>query len=154
MNSNVKAQIEQNLINAKGAPRKVDNTIDGECSGCGRCCTSILPLNDKEINNIKKYIRRNNINPINRNNNINQTEYIDVCPFLNEENRCNIQDYKPEICRKFMCNSSINNFNHIDKHIINMMSEFYPNEICFNQPDVEILNNIYQNKKAQVFGKK
>ena len=34
----------------------IDNTINGKCSMCATCCTSILPLSSEEINMIKKYI--------------------------------------------------------------------------------------------------
>ena len=45
-----------------------DYTINGECSGCGKCCTNILPLSQKEIQKIKSYIGQYKVTPVNRNN--------------------------------------------------------------------------------------
>lgn len=33
----------------------------GICSNCGRCCSDILPLDDKEIDEIFKYIDKHNV---------------------------------------------------------------------------------------------
>ena len=59
---------------------QINNTINGRCSSCGNCCSNILLLTDKEISKIKKYIKENNIKPVNRNSILNN-EYKDVCPF-------------------------------------------------------------------------
>jgi len=34
-----------------------DFTKDGKCSGCGQCCSSILPLSSSEIKEIRRYIK-------------------------------------------------------------------------------------------------
>ena len=38
---------------------------DGECSGCGNCCSNCLPVTADEIKIIKAYISRHNIKPEN-----------------------------------------------------------------------------------------
>ena len=84
---------------------KQDLSVNGKCvpEHCKcKCCTNILPLSDYEINKIKKYIRRNNITPINRSDLENDT-YVDVCPFLSEDYRCNIYIMRPEVCKYFRC---------------------------------------------------
>lgn len=46
-----------------------DFSINGKCSMCGECCGAILPVSEKEIKRIKKYVVEHNIkinvNPIN-----------------------------------------------------------------------------------------
>ncbi len=82
-----------------------DYTKYGECSGCGECCSRLIPLSSKEINTIKKYMQENNIK-INENKFPFAGEVIDMrCPFLNKEkeNRCTIYEVRPLICREFSC---------------------------------------------------
>ena len=81
-----------------------DFTKDGECSNCGQCCSDFLPVSAKEIQTIRRYIKRNNIKeqvhflPTAR-------PYIDmICPFRNNrEKRCEIYEVRPAICRDFRC---------------------------------------------------
>ena len=131
----------------------IDNTIEGECSGCGQCCTNILTLSDKEIHKIKTYIGKNKIVPINRCNLMTQ-QYSNVCPFLNSENKCNIYPVRPEICRRFVCSKYKNNeraYNYSDKKVINMLSTFsQKEEYQPNAPDVKELDAIFQAKKRKI----
>ena len=34
-----------------------DFSINGKCSMCGECCGAILPVSEKEIKRIKKYVK-------------------------------------------------------------------------------------------------
>ena len=36
-------------------------TVNEKCSSCGNCCSNILPMSSKEIDTIKKYIKKNEI---------------------------------------------------------------------------------------------
>jgi hypothetical protein len=38
-----------------------DFTDNGECVKCGNCCTNFLPMSDKEIKVIKRYIKKHKI---------------------------------------------------------------------------------------------
>ena len=38
-----------------------DKTQDGKCSNCGQCCSDLLPLSEKEVRAIKKYISEHHI---------------------------------------------------------------------------------------------
>ena len=40
---------------------ELDYTKDGKCVGCGACCSNILPVTDREIKNIKKYMNKHAI---------------------------------------------------------------------------------------------
>ena len=76
---------------------------DGECSGCGNCCSNCLPVTADEIKTIKAYISRHNIKP--ENHCRPEAKDIDwLCPFRDEKHkRCNIYDVRPSICKFFRC---------------------------------------------------
>lgn len=128
-------------------------TVDGKCpEGCHECCSCFLPLNDYEINKIKKTIRRNGIKAINRSN-IITGEFVDICPFVNDEGKCNIYVNRPEVCKRFKCDEDgTKAFNHADKRIVNMFTEFFPDSILpKDTPDAELIDGLYQEKKNKVY---
>lgn len=130
----------------------MDNTIDNKCSGCGKCCTNILAVSEKEIQKIKTYIGKNKIKPINHCN-ILENKYSNVCPFLNSENKCNIYPVRPEICKRFICSKYKNNdniFGHSDKNIVNMLEIFDKKSYQPNAPNVQELNEMYQEEKKKI----
>lgn len=47
----------------EGNVKITDNSICGNCSKCGECCTNFLPVTQKEINEIQKYVIENKIRP-------------------------------------------------------------------------------------------
>lgn len=84
-----------------------DYTQDGRCSGCGQCCSNFLPLSDREIEEIRKYIKKHHI--------AEQKHFVPTakptmdwtCPFLRDEEpkeKCAIYPIRPKICRVFQCN--------------------------------------------------
>lgn len=87
-----------------------DLTRKGKCTGCGECCSNILPLSDAEIKRIKEYVKLNNVKE--------QSHFIigmatkpkmDLsCPFMKAsgDKRCVIYDIRPAICRDYVCNKS------------------------------------------------
>lgn len=85
-----------------------DYTINGVCSNCGACCSNTLPLTDREIQTIRRYIRRNHIRE--------QKHFVPMagpvldltCPFRdNGTNTCTIYSVRPAVCRDFRCNKSL-----------------------------------------------
>lgn len=82
-------------------------TIDGKCSGCGQCCSALLPLSNKEINNIRKYIKKKNIKPCRHGVGSPRNIQLDLmCPFLDEskkDKKCLIYPARPQICKAFKC---------------------------------------------------
>lgn len=84
-----------------------DFTKDGECVGCGNCCSNLLPLSNMEIIEIKQYIKKHNIK---ERKHIAPTANptLDLtCPFLMDEkskDKCAIYPVRPKICRVFCCN--------------------------------------------------
>lgn len=84
-------------------------TKDGKCTGCGQCCSNVLPLTSGEIRQIKRYIKSHGIKeqkhtfpavlakPV---------AYDMTCPFLDdsrEKDKCTIYKVRPGICRCFLC---------------------------------------------------
>ena len=116
-----------------------NNTNNGQCSACGKCCANVLMLNEKEIDIIKKYINKHNILPVNRNTIFS---FVNICPFLSKNNKCNIYEVRPDICRKFSCDKSISQdlSDYTNVKAIDMMSTFYPNEFS-EKPDLTEINN-------------
>ena len=83
-----------------------DFTENGKCSQCGQCCSSLLPMTDKEIETIRRYIKRHGIKE--------QKHFIPLasrtidltCPFLDtskKKEKCTIYEVRPAICRCFIC---------------------------------------------------
>ena len=136
--------------------KKIDHTINGCCSGCGDCCANVLPISKEEVGRIKQYIKKNNIVPVNRNNVLSE-EYIDICPFLSKDNRCNIYELRPEVCKSFMCCNILDSkkelVNHKTKEVTNLLKTFFPNSYCPKIPDFEKVKNIYNGYKERLYGK-
>lgn len=78
-------------------------TVNGHCSGCGECCSDTLPLSKSDIKRIKRYMIHKKVRAVNRGNCM---ELDCTCPFLNENNRCNIYEVRPKICRVYQCDKS------------------------------------------------
>lgn len=118
---------------------RINNTDNGKCSECGKCCANILMLSNKEITIIKEYIKLHNIGPVNRNTIF---QFVNICPFLNSYNRCNIYEVRPDICKKFSCdiNASKELMDYTNVRAIDMMNTFYPNEFS-EKPDLTDINN-------------
>lgn len=91
----------------KGMEDNIYNfTKDGKCSGCGNCCSNLLPMSQKEVDAIHRYIEKHNIKecrhllPV-------ATPTIDMtCPFRDNDNSyCRIYEVRPEICKQFICDN-------------------------------------------------
>ena len=90
-------EIIKNIV--EGNVKITDNSICGNCSKCGECCTNFLPVTQKEINEIQKYVIENKIRP--------QTQILVMqnrlcCPYNNKK-KCLIYEVRPLICREFYC---------------------------------------------------
>ena len=77
-----------------------DHTNKGECSRCGECCSTFLPVTEQDISAIKEYIKANNIQPCYHGTGAELDTY---CPFLDNKKSCMIYEVRPLICRFFKC---------------------------------------------------
>lgn len=90
-----------------------NNTKDGKCSQCGGCCGNILPMTDKEVETIRKYIARYNIKEFKRVFPFQNPSLDLTCPFLDDNKKtekCRIYEVRPFICRHFICNMQKDKF--------------------------------------------
>lgn len=106
-------------------------TKDGKCSCCGACCSNLLPMSEKEIHTIKKYIAKYKIKECVHFLPLVNPALDMTCPFRDNANKiCTIYDVRPEICRQFICDSdkrAKHNRKLIGKtrKIIDIRREFY-----------------------------
>lgn len=108
-------------------------TKDGKCSSCGNCCSNLLPMSDREIERIRRYIKRNHIKeqkhfiPLK-----NQTLDL-TCPFLDlngGDKKCVIYEVRPMICKCFLCSEPKGALQYQElykeaRKPINVRSEFF-----------------------------
>ena len=78
---------------------------DGKCTGCGKCCSNLLPLSFDEVEQIKKYVKKNNIKKVSHLIPINSGSFDLNCPFMENtgNKRCRIYSVRPRVCRDFIC---------------------------------------------------
>lgn len=86
-------------------PDKVnDLTNNGVCTTCGQCCASLLPLTKAEIDRLRDLAKTKIPHEIPVQEDATTIDL--TCPFLNSsktENRCDIYNDRPTVCRNFTC---------------------------------------------------
>lgn len=83
-----------------------DLSDNGKCTGCGNCFSNILPMTEKEILTIHKYIKEHKIKEQKRILPLAEPTIDMICPFLNDNKtckKCTIYEVRPRICREFIC---------------------------------------------------
>ena len=81
-----------------------DYTVNGECSGCGECCSDFLPMAGREIAAIRHYIQTHKIKEQKHFIPSRNPVYDMACPFRdNGKRRCVIYHVRPFICRAYRC---------------------------------------------------
>ena len=96
----VKTNVIEILKNiAEGNIEITDNSICGNCSKCGECCTNFLPVSQKEVEKIQKYVIENKIRP--------QKQMLVMqnrlsCPYYDGK-KCLVYEVRPLICKEFYC---------------------------------------------------
>ena len=81
-----------------------DCTIGGECSNCGNCCGNFLPVSEKEIRTIHRYMKKHHIKEQIHRYPIAAPIADYTCPFRSDtEKKCLIYEVRPMICRDFRC---------------------------------------------------
>lgn len=97
--------IEQMLNDMKDGV--YDFTKDGKCSQCGQCCGRYLPISEKELKEIKRYVKKHRIKP-QRHLMPSVEPTLDLtCPLRNDsERKCMAYNVRPAICKFFRCDNS------------------------------------------------
>lgn len=91
-----------------------------KCKECGKCCSNFLPLTKEEIKTMKRLAKKENRHPL-------RQDWYFICPFLNNNNKCDIYEDRPFICREYTCYKFENNiydkeaFSKIDKSEIKLV---------------------------------
>jgi len=102
---------------------------DGKCSECGNCCSRYLALSNKEINTIRNYIKKHNIQQQKHAIFVHKDPLFDAtCPFLDDtkpNHKCLIYEVRPLICREFKCDC----WQDIDKHSVLYKSNLHPVDV-------------------------
>lgn len=83
-------------------------TKDGKCSGCGNCCSNLLPMNQKEADTIHRYIKKYGIKECKHMLPVAKPVLDMTCPFLDTDKKsekCRIYPVRPEICKQFVCDN-------------------------------------------------
>ncbi len=104
-----------------------------KCKCCGECCSNFLPLKQDEIKTMKRLAKKENKHPL------IQNWYV-RCPFLDNNNKCDIYENRPLICREYTC------YNY-ENGIYNFETFKNTNLDDFKLVDIrkEIFGNIYKN---------
>lgn len=107
----------------------IDFTDDGKCSGCGNCCSNLLPLTNSEVAVIRRYIKTHGIKAELRRPPMAGPVLDMMCPFRDENaKKCKIYGVRPLICREFVCNKSPRGADPAlfrDEHRLVMMRETF-----------------------------
>lgn len=83
-----------------------DLTDNEKCTGCGGCCSNLLPMTDKEIRVIRGYVKKHRIKEHRHLLPLSEPAFDMTCPFLDDSKKCEkctIYEVRPTICREFIC---------------------------------------------------
>lgn len=102
-----------------------DNTNEQhDCTRCGECCEYCIPYSEKELTQIKEYVKKHDIKPepdrlmTYKKDGFNGMK--PKCCFYNEkERKCNIYEVRPAICRAYKCDDTNWIRNHSKKYNAN-----------------------------------
>ena len=100
--------LEQVMKDFKGGV--CDFTKDGQCIGCGQCCSNYLPLSHGEIKDIARLVKKRKLKPCSHSYAplVVPVGWDLTCPFLDDSkpngHKCIIYEHRPLICRDFVCN--------------------------------------------------
>ena len=100
--------------------------VNGECIGCGECCSNLLPMTDKEVKRIRHLVRKRQLKPINHIPAPLMNAIDTVCPFMDDklgDKKCTIYSHRPWICRDFKCDKYGRDFS-IDPNFVAHAEEY------------------------------
>ena len=107
-----------------------DMTKDGKCTQCGACCSNYLPMTQKEIATIRRYIKKNNVKEYKHLFPLTKEVCDLMCPFMDDsklKEKCRIYPVRPEICRQFFCSRKKKPFNGYwqQYEVVDVREEFF-----------------------------
>ena len=109
-----------------------DFTEDGKCSSCGSCCGRYLPISEKELKEIKRYVKKHHIKPQKHILPTVDATIDFTCPLRNDaEKKCMCYEVRPQICRSFKCDKPKNDIwatkreFHAKYRVVDMRKEIF-----------------------------
>lgn len=97
------------ILRAVSEAQYQDYTVNGECSNCGECCSNLLPMSRREVDAIRRYVKRRGIREQKHFVPTARPMYDMICPFRDNANRrCTIYEARPHICRVWSCRKAVN----------------------------------------------
>lgn len=77
---------------------RVTNLYNGNCKGCGECCSNFLPLSIMDVVRLRGYLSSHKVEARKQ-----AGDFDCMCPFLSEKRECMVYEARPEICRIYRC---------------------------------------------------
>lgn len=107
-----------------------DFTDNGKCTQCGACCSNYLPMTQKEIATIHRFVKKHDIKEFKHVFPVSNDTFDMTCPFMDDskqKEKCRIYSVRPEICKQFICSKEKKPFNgHWQQYsVVDMRKEFY-----------------------------
>lgn len=107
-----------------------DFTDDGKCTQCGACCSNYLPMTQKEIATIHRFVKKHDIKEFKHLFPVSNDTFDMTCPFMDDskqKEKCRIYSARPEICKQFICSKERKPFNgHWQQYsVVDMRGEFF-----------------------------
>lgn len=72
--------------------------FNGDCRGCGECCSRFLPLSKRDLGRLARYVADNGIEMHHERGEVDL-----MCPYLGDDRECSVYDARPDICRAYRC---------------------------------------------------
>ena len=107
-----------------------DFTDNGQCTQCGACCSNYLPMTQKEIATIHRFVKKHDIKEFKHLFPVSNDTFDMTCPFMDDskqKEKCRIYSVRPEICKQFICSKEKKPFNgHWQQYsVVDVRSEFF-----------------------------
>lgn len=107
-----------------------DFTDNGKCTQCGACCSNYLPMTQKEIATIHRFVKKHGIKEFRHLFPVSNDTFDMTCPFMDDskqKEKCRIYSVRPEICKQFICSKEKKPFNgHWQQYgVVDVRSEFF-----------------------------
>lgn len=107
-----------------------DFTDNGKCTQCGACCSNYLPMTQKEVDVIHRFVKKHDIKEFKHLFPVSNDTFDMTCPFMDDskqKEKCRIYSVRPEICKQFICSKEKKPFNgHWQQYsIVDVRSEFF-----------------------------
>lgn len=84
------------------ATHGVRDLYEGDCRGCGECCSRFLPVSVFDLRRLEPYVRKSGVRPHEPRGEVDLT-----CPWLTDSGECAVYPARPEVCREYRCDRHV-----------------------------------------------